>query len=242
MLEKLIKALTKRESIHVKAGEGMGRTTLLKNLKGLLRNCAYTTPASKKQVLVSIADAVNLEIRNKNTSTLLLEILGLLEKETIILLVDDADEVTKSVRKLLTKLLNHGLLIITIGEENILELIIEEMPGMSDKELEDLISCQVKPAVAKLIAKECNTPREAVLAARKAKYNDLSTKDRVHKFIRKLRVKRADLMPIWSAGVIITLLLSMRYYFYMQREYQLGYTVALIAYSLRALNSLRRKH
>ncbi|MBD3312615.1 hypothetical protein GF352_04145 [archaeon] len=242
MLEqRLINALTKRESVHVKAGGGSGKTTLLKGLREVLRNCAYTTPASKKKVLVKIAEAAGVETSKKNTSTLLNDVMEELQNNTIILLVDDSDSVTRSVRFLLEKLLSHGLLIITIGEDNFLCLPEELMPQKSDKELEEVIGDKVRPSVARLIARECSTPKEAVLAARKAGYNDLSNKEKIHSFIERIRVKKTELMPVWSAGVIITLLLSMRYYFYMQREYQAGYTLALIAYALRALNGLRRR-
>ena len=240
MLDLIVKAVLKKESVHIKAGIGTGKTTLMKNLNEVLKNSEYMMPGSKKETLVKTANALGFETSKKNTNELLSNVLEGLKTNTAILLIDDADEVTKSTRKLLEKLLSHGLIIVTIGLENILDLPEERMPRMSDSELLKVVK-GVKPSIAKLIVKECSTPSEAVLAARKAMYHDLSTKDKIHEFIAGIRTKKKELMPVWSMTVIISLLLSMRYFYYMQREFKTGYTLALIAYCLRALSSLRKK-
>jgi len=244
LIKKMLECVAHGDSLFVSASPGSGKTALLKELKMLVPNSAYALPSNKKGILLKVAKALKIQVKGKNVFELYEAVDKRLEKKSCVLLIDDVHELTKSVKELIEKLIDHGLIVICIGSRNVFNLLEIKMNSLSKRDIEKIIRLNVKnpnPLLVKLLVNNCTTPQEVMLALRKAKNYNLTNESEVKKLADTIRIKKKELLPVWSLAAIISFMLSMRYFFYMKREYYTGYVLALIAYALRALSSLRRR-
>lgn len=244
LIKKVLYYAGNNQSLFIKASTGSGKTVLLKELNKLIKNSVYSVVSTKKEILTSIALKLGLPVKGKRVFELIDEITFELEITNLVLLLDDVHELTNSIKKVMIKMMNKGLVVICAGERNALDLAEASMPNLSNREIEELIKARIKEpdqAVIKLIQNNCSTPQEIVNAIRKKGSKELKSVEAKKSFINSLNLKKKELMPVWVMGVAVTLMLSLRYYFYMIREFETGYTVAFAAYILRAITAVRKR-
>lgn|GEM_PF-2698126 len=244
LIKKVLYYASNNQSLFIKAGTGSGKTVLLKELSKLIKTSVYSVVSTKKEMLVSIATKLGLPIKGKRVFELLDEIIFELEITNLVLLLDDVHELTNSIKKTIIKMMNKGLIVICAGEKNILEIAETRMPALSNREIEELIKSRLKEpdqSIIKLLQNNCSTPQEVVQAIRRKGSKELKSTQARKSFINSLSIKKKELMPLWLMGVAVTLMLSLRYYFYMIKQFNTGYTIAFTAYILRALVSVRKR-
>jgi len=226
-----------RECTHIHAKEGYGATTLLRTLEknGL---GVYAEPRPLKQLVQALAG------ESKGSIIELKKLINL----NSVLLLDDVHLITNQVKDFLDKLLNHGLVIVSAGRRNVFKLFEIELKPLSFDASVKLVNYYLKnKELAKVIASEVGgNPSLLMRAVMKARVRKNLMTVKGFKAFRKsinASVKRRDLLNPVILSVISGILISLRYFFYIQREFKTGYTFAMIAYALITLgrvNKLRR--
>jgi len=232
MSSELIKILEKRiklkECTHLKARPGLGATTILKRLTGV-----YVQPRPLKPIMLALAHETKGSIN---------ELKKVINPEQI-LLVDDIHEITKQIKNYLGKLLNHGLVMVTAGQRNVFKFFELELKDLSYHESVKLVRKHLKNLeLARVIVSEVGgNPSLLMNAVRKAKArSDLKTLKGFEEFKQSINasLERKDLFKPALISVIAGVLISLRYLFYRLKDFESGYTVAMIAYSLITLSRI----
>jgi len=226
-----------RKSLFIKAVNGSGKTTILKHLARVIPVSAYSQARPASAVINSLAVALN--IKAGRAYELKQKVIDAVNHKNCTLLLDDVHELTNSVRSLVEKLMAHGVTIICAGSNNILGLHQTIMPSLSREQLSSIIEGQgINHDLAARLALNCRTPAEAVLVARKAMFNDSSTSEKKHEFVKSLRNRKS--LPLKELSAVASILLSARYVCYLLHEFATGYLLAAIAYAVLCVYRLKR--
>ncbi|MHA1874285.1 MAG: AAA family ATPase [Candidatus Heimdallarchaeaceae archaeon] len=121
-LQEIEDFIKKRRSFLIIGIRGIGKTTLLKHLAKKYNAC-YVEYGSLKQILETLIDYFNIDLERSPKSMTIQELLDvirpLVRKNKTIILVDDADSLSKHAGKLLEKLEDENALIICASEKHV---------------------------------------------------------------------------------------------------------------------------
>lgn len=262
--EKLMFHLNRNRSIFLKAPKGYGKTTFLRHLSKELENSVYTMSRPRKYMLENIAEALDISLESergkKRTIRLLKDILKKKREEGVefVLLIDEVEYITRLGQEAVKKMKRVGYTVLAAGTEE-----PERLEFQEKLELEPLSKEKARKLVKKVLKQEFEEPAEALVnfIMRKAggspeKLRDyaeelviakqmgdlkLENKPGLHNFLNRLKPngKRINLLPSSIFMGMAALFLALRYFFYGQQEYQLGYLFAMVAYFIYALRRIR---
>ncbi|MFA5406863.1 MAG: hypothetical protein WC307_05920 [Candidatus Nanoarchaeia archaeon] len=239
IINQAISFANQRQSLFIRSVDNNGKTVLLRKLNELIPFSAYSGPKPASAIINNLS--ITLNLKKKRAYELKQELISSIQTINCVLLLDDVHEATKSVKGLVNKLLDHGLVIICAGKENVFNLTETRLNNLSTIELARIIFDQgVNRDLALMLANACQTPGQAVTLARKAIISNLRTRNQANEFIRH-ETKKKKTLTINSLFSIASILLSIKYLCYILRDYQTGYAVAGIAYVLISVYRLKRK-
>jgi len=234
MRRELIAQITRRiglrECTHLQAKSGLGATTLLKQLPGV-----YAESRPLKPIVQALAH------ESKGSIVELKKLIDCTEA----LLLDDVHLITNQVKKFLEKLLNKGLVIVTAGRRNAFSFHELVLKPLSFNQSLKLVKRELgNIELARVIVNEIGgNPGLLMNAVRKAKARkDLKTLKGFGEFKHSINasLKRKDLLNPALISVVAGVLISLRYLFYRMRDFESGYTVAMIAYALITLGRVKK--
>ena len=228
MKQELLKRINLRECTHIKAKPGLGTTTLLKSLPGV-----YVESRPLKPIVLALAGLKKGSISDLSK---------IIDPEQTLLL-DDVHEITAQVKRFIDKLLNKGLVLITAGKRNVFKFFELELKPLSYYESIKLVRKHLKNVeLARVIVGEVGgNPSLLMNAVRKAKARkDLKTINGFKEFKKSINasIQRKDLFNPALITVVAGVLISLRYLFYRMKDFESGYTVAMIAYALITLGRI----
>ncbi len=231
MRSELINRIKLRECTHIKTKSGLGTTTFLKSLPGVL-----VDPAPLKQIVTALAGV------NKGSIN---DLKKLIDYEQT-LIIDDVHEVTNQVKRFVTKSISKGLVVMTAGLRNVFRFYELELKPLSYDESVKLVNKHLRNKdLSRVIVSEVGGyPGLLMQAVRKAlARDDLMTVKGFNEFRNSinLSVKRIDLLKPVNLSIISGLLISIRYLLYTQHQFNYGYTVAMIAYALITIGRVSKK-
>lgn len=229
MKKEIITKLKLRECVHVKARSGLGSTTLLKSLPGV-----YVEPRPLKPIISALAGGKGSIVELKQRINY-----------NQVLLIDDVHEITKQVKNFVSKAINQGLLVVSVGRRNVFRFTELELKLLSFEESVKLVNKHLKnKELSRIIVDEVGgNPGLLMQAVRKAKASDLKTMGGFEQFKKGLNklVKRKELLSLSLIVMIYPLVQTLRHLFYAQREYQIGHYMAMTAYTIMLLKSMAKK-
>ncbi len=213
------------ESVHIKTRHGLGTTTLLRELPG-----AYANPRSVKDILK--------ELTSSNGS---INELKRIVNYNQVIKIDDAEEMTKSVKKFLRHAMNNGLIIITAGTSNPLRLRELKLSELSKEESITIVKkITGSSELGRILYEEVGGyPARLVKAARLSKKINYHTIEGLNEIKNRVRIKK-ELITTSSLLITYYLLQSLRYALYANHLMTNGFRIAMIAYLLRVLIRVKK--
>ena len=232
LINELNRLISLRECAHIKARSGLGLTTLLKSLDGV-----YAQPRPLKPMIQALAGETKGSVQ---------DLIKLIDCESTTLLIDDSELITKSIKGLLDKLINQGLVIVTGGSRNVFSFNEYLLKPLSLNESIDLVNKHLRNReLARVIAEEVGGKPVLIMnAVRKAKArSDLMTAQGFNEFKDSINssIKRVDLINYKALIIIAGVLMSARYLFYLERDFSSGYLAAMIGYVLLTIGRVSQR-
>lgn len=235
--------------------KGIGKTALLKHLKArYLQDAIYVKARPSSRIVVKIAEKLGVPHRGKRVDELLEEIERIHHNPSV-LLVDELERATKGSIYLLKQLRRMKFIIIGAGitypknlefyrEIRLRELSRQEAKALVinslRKELRD-----VPEELVNLITSTTGNPEKLGLECTQAillhREGELSTREKIHEHFGEPKFPRKFvLLPARALLPLGFLLLSLRFFFYGIREFEIGYIIGTIAYFLYFIRSLKK--
>lgn len=227
-------------STAIIAESGMGKTTMLKHLKAnYLKNSTYSTIKPIKAALEAMLKNQGIEPKKGMRIN---DMISLIKKNSpqALLLIDEMESSTNQASKTLKELKRAGTTIIGAGQY-IKDLSIFQdkirLKGLSSEEAQTLIAQLLKgkyentQEIERIAQQSTNNSPEQIADICKTaislkKFNEQSTlQSKINPTNKKINIISTNALIN-----IAYLLLTLRYIYYGQREFQIGYILSTIGY------------
>jgi Fe2+ or Zn2+ uptake regulation protein len=240
VISKLLNNSQRKISTLILAESGLGKTMLLKHLnKNYLKKSAYSSVKPIKLALEEILRVSGQELRKGLRINEMINIIKN-SKPDVILLMDELELSTSQSNKVLKELKRSGITIIGAGQFMKDASIFADkikLAGLTDEEAKSLtgqILGNKYPnldEVNRIVKQNTNNNPEQITDICKTAITltelkeDANIQDKI-----KPTNKKINLISTNDLVNIAYLLITLRYIFYGQKEYQIGYTLSTIAY------------
>jgi len=231
-MEKILYNLNYRISTAIIGQFGAGKTSLLKYLESFTPNAYYVSSSGPKQLLIQILKKAEISYKSG-------ELISDLEAKAkrikgLVLFIDDADKLSKPSRRILQELTNANII---LASEKLLAIDCEvlKLEGFNDSELKDylksfMLTKEMHDKVYHFIK---NYSDSSPLSVKKAVelYSKALDSGQVFSLF-SFTSKKVELLTVASFIAIGYLLMSLRYFFYSQKDFLTGYALSTTAYLL----------
>lgn len=240
IMEKLLYNLKYSINTVIIGNNGVGKTSLLKYLESFAPNAYYIASAGPKQMLIQALKSAGINYKSSEISNDLLSKLKSIKG--LILLVDDADKLSKPAKRVLTELRAH--LIFSSEKELFNDFESLKLKGFNDKELRQylkslMLSKEASMKSYNFIKKYSDSSPLSIIKAVNLYEKGLSTKQAFSLY--SFTSKRIEVLTVAFIVSIAYLFMSLRFLFYFQKNFQLGYALGTAAYLLFFLFRRRKK-
>lgn len=262
---KLMFQLERKRSVFLKAPKGYGKTTFLRHLSKELENSVYTMSRPRKYMLENIAEALEIKLKGergeKRTIRLLKDILKKKREEDLQfkILIDEVEYITKLGQEAVKKLKRVGYTVVAAGTEKPDRLEFKEkieLGPLNDKQATELVREvlaeeyeEVPERIIRVIVRKASGSPEKLrnyagdlVIAKRVDGLKIENRNKLHRLLNNLKnvsENKINLLPISGILGLASVFLALRYFFYGQEEYQLGYLFAMIAYMIYAIKRLK---
>jgi hypothetical protein len=231
LMEKLLYNLNYRVNTVIIGQFGVGKTSLFKYLESFAPNAYYISSSGPKQILIQILKKAKIAYKSSDLTPELEAKVKMVKK--LALLVDDADKLSKPAKKVLQEL--RANIVLAAEKPLSLDYDILKLEGFNDSELREylkslMLSKKVYDKAYRFIK---NYSDSSPLSAQKAVElysKSLETKQVFSLF--KFTSKKFQLFTVTTFVTIGYLLMSLRYFFYSQKDFLTGYALSTTAYLL----------
>ncbi len=251
VISKLINNSQRKISTLIIAESGLGKTMLLKHLnKNYLKNSAY---ASIKPVKLALEEILKISGQEISKSLRINEMLNIIKKikPDVTLLADELELSTTQSNKVLKELKRAGITIIGAGQFMKDASIFADrikLSGLTDEEAKNLTSQILGNAypnleeVNRIVKQNTNNNPEQITDICKTAITltELKEDAKIQDKIKPTN-KKINLISTNDLVNVAYLLITLRYIFYGQKEYQIGYTLSTIAYLIFFFFRRRKK-
>ena len=255
VVKEILTCVKLKRDVVILGENGIGKTALLKYLKRrYLPEAIYVYSRPPSKIIEEIARSLDIPTKKRRMVDVLDDIERAHHSDTI-LLVDELERATKQTVYLLRKLRRMNFTIIGAGTEypKSLEFYKEiRLRELSKKEARALVISSLRKELKEipddlinLITNHTGNPEKLGLYCTQAillhREGELKTREDVHKhFGEPIFAKKFVLIPRSSFLPLAFLLISFRFLLYGTGNFRLGYWVAMVAYLMYFLRSLKR--
>jgi hypothetical protein len=240
VIAKILHNVERKISTLIIAESGLGKTMLLKHLKNnYIKNGAYSSIKPIKLALEEILRTAGLELRKGLRVN---EMITMIKhsKPDIILLADELETSTSQSNKVLKELKRAGITLIGAGQFMKDATIFQDrikLSGLTDDESKDLTAQLLGEQYANLeeinrIVKQNtnNSPEQISDICKTAlTLKELNEEGKIQEQIKPTN-KKINIIGANNLVNIAYLLITLRYIFYGQKQFEIGYTLSTIAY------------
>ena len=266
LIKELLYHLNRKRNVLLLGESGLGKTTLLKHLsKKYLPNSVYVESTPTKQLLEDVCEKLSIELKNiKGRKKRIIELVDEIveqENKELIILVDEFQDATSQVIKILKKLDRAGYVLLCAGLVDKGKIPFHRtltIKPLTYFEVQDFVSQLLNQELEKypddlfnlIVNNSGNSPEgvkkyvDEILILKENKELDISNKKSKHWVttqIKKFNYSRINLISKNSLVNLGFLFLGIRYLAYGKREYQTGYMFAIAAYTIFFLFRKRKK-
>lgn len=258
-IEEVLYSLERKRSTLILGETGAGKTTLLNHLQSdYLKNSVMANSKPASQVIEKLAVHLSVKLTNpKGRRKRIFELLDEVIKkspEDLIIIIDEVEEATKQTRKIIKILQRSGLTILSAGTESrginfqselkLRRLNKEEAGSLINQLLKDSgVNSELSNELVKIgnperLKQACN---DLIITN---KMGELENKDKIVNFRKELRNKQLKIINLISTYDLINiayLLITLRYFFYGQKQYHIGYLLSSLAYMIFFIFRRRKK-
>ena len=265
-IETIEETIRKQRSLLILGQKGMGKTTLLKHIRKTEKAC-YVESTSVKQILIAILKHYRIQAERSpkylTTRELLYLIKPFVKENKTVLLVDDAESLSKSTANLLEKLEDMGVIIVGASQKKVWKFRFREtleLKYLSREESKELAERFLKKKSSALVldlvaTKSMGVPgkikeicKDYKIAFENFDVNPFSKKSIFDFFIdiRPHIPERIDIFPVWLLFVLGFGVLFVRNVMYSQGHFSDAYLIgaygylALITYRLVMVKRYKR--
>ncbi|MDD4353209.1 MAG: hypothetical protein PHN56_01990 [Candidatus Nanoarchaeia archaeon] len=231
LMEKLLYKLKFKINTVIVGTKGVGKTDLLKYLESFTPNAYYISSAGPKQILIQILKKANIVFKSSELAD---DLKNKIKKiKNLIVLIDDADRLSKPAKRILEDLNATLILSSRVELKNNFESIT--LPGFNNEELKQYLDS--KFLEKKLYNKVYNFIKHY---SDSSPYSVNKTLELYSKNLKTEQVfslfnfssKKVEALTVASFISIGYLLMSLRYFFYSQKDFLTGYALSTTAYLL----------
>jgi hypothetical protein len=231
LIEKILYNLNYRINTLIIGQFGVGKTSLLKYLESFTPNAFYVSSSGPRQILLQVLKRSGINFKNN-------ELCASLESKAkkikgLILLIDDADKLSKPAKKVLQEL--RACLILSSEKALAIDYDILKLGGFNDSELRYYLKGFIldKGTYDKVYHFVKNYSDSSPLSIQRTieLYSKNLNTNQVFSLF-KFTSKKIELLTVASFIAIGYLLMSLRYFFYSQKDFMTGYALSITAYLL----------
>ena len=251
VIQKILFNVKRKNHVFIFGESGIGKTSLLKYLQtNYFKNSVYAEVKPIKYALEQIGNKLKLDFK-KTIRTL--ELLNRIKKVNpdLILLIDNLETATKQSSRIIKELQRSGIVIIGAGQ------YLKQQFSFDEKiKLRVLNKTECNELVSSLLSQEfenVNEIQELILQNTDKKPENIKRVCEQSKILQELdeNIKiRNEIKPtnkkinLISTNTLVNLgylLITLRYVFYGQKQYEIGYTLSTIAYLIFFFFKRKRK-
>ncbi|VVB76465.1 Uncharacterised protein [Candidatus Tiddalikarchaeum anstoanum] len=240
VIKQILYNIERKKHTLILGVSGSGKTSLLKYLQtNYLKKSVYSTTKPVKQLLESITDSEKINCKKNTTTNALLELIKV-SKPNCVLLIDELELAPNQSIRTLKELQRIGLVLVCAGQRIKQGLTIDDTI-----KLRILTNEEVSNLVSSLLGQEFNNldeikqlalnstdhnPENVKRVCEQAKtLKDLNEENTLTVQVKPTN-KRINILSQEGLVSIGFLLITMRYLFYGQGQYELGYILSAVAY------------
>lgn len=249
-IEEIKEHIKHKHSVLIIGRKGVGKTSFLKFIAEKTGGC-YVEYSATKPILEALIVHLNIPAEKNIRYCTIQELLDLIRpslKKPVVLLLDEADSISKYCGKMLDKLSEENIVVIAASEKKVWgfnfrkSIELNPLNRKQSKELaSDFLGYRTSPLILDLIAtKSLGLPGKIkeicgdVRIYHKNLELSLHNENSIFKFFKDIRPEfpdRVNIFPLWLFFVIGFGFLMLRYYFYSWGDFQEGYLVAMFGYT-----------
>jgi hypothetical protein len=248
-LEFIRECVERRRNLLLLGPKGAGKTYLLKSAEVNFKAC-YIEHLTVKNILEKLVAYLKVPTARSTRYMTIEELLGLvlpvLRKRHKVILLDNAESISKPVARLLEKLADQAVVLAAAQTKPWAfrfreELVLTNLPRKDAKELAAKLLNLKDAFVLDLVAtkslgnpgKICEICREFSIAVDRFDV-DLLDRNSIARFFLGVKPhlpERINIFPVWALFVVGFGFLIFKYFFYSEADWNTGYMVAAMGYT-----------
>lgn len=246
VIEEVIYNLARKRSTIILGESGSGKTTLIKHLQAdYLKNSVLVSAKPASMITEKLASHLSIPLvttkgRRKRIQELMDDITRKVSDD-LVLIIDEVEDSTKQTIKLIKELQRAGITILGAGTGNKgLNFNSEiRLKGLSKEEAGALINQLLKDSgVSSEFIKELsnlgnperikNSCNDLIITQNMGELDN--NKASIKRELKQKQLRKINLISTYHLVSIGYLLITLRYVFYGQKQYQIGYLFSTAAY------------